>query len=305
MKASEVLRRYAAGERNFQGVNLRGQSFQGQNLAGADFSEAELIGTNFREANLSGADFYRVQCGLPKLWVAILMLLSWLIAGAAGLMSFLPMTLVFKIFEDSSWDYQIAGWTSLIVLVMFWSLMIRSGLRTLSLLVAVVGAIVGAIVGAGSGAIAGAGAVIFTVGFTLAITFTVAFAVALAFTVAGIVAGLVAFTVAGVFALVEVLAGAVAFALAGAVAGVVGIYLGWRAIKGDEREVWVRSVGIAWAGTGGTSFRGADLSSADFTEARLKSADFREANLSGVIWSGATSVELVRPESLIIDSSAN
>ena len=34
MKASEVLRRYAAGERDFHCVNLRGQSFKGKNLLG-------------------------------------------------------------------------------------------------------------------------------------------------------------------------------------------------------------------------------------------------------------------------------
>ena len=297
MKASELLRRYQAGETKFQRVNLRGQSFKGQNLAGIDFSQADLRGTNFTGANLRGADFYGAQCGLQKRWTIILLLLSWLIAGGAGLVSFLPMSLVFKIFESSSLDYQIAGWTSLIVLVLFWIFLIRSGLRTLALLVAVVGAIVGAIVGAGGGAVAGVGAVVFTVGFTVAITFIVAFAIAIAFTMAGIVAGLVAFTVAGVFALAEVVAGAVAFAVAGIGAGVVGIYMGWRAIKGDERDTWVRSVGIAWAATGGTSFRGADLTDADFTEARLKSTDFREANLSGVSWEGAKSLELVRLES--------
>ncbi|MGQ4648368.1 pentapeptide repeat-containing protein [Lyngbya aestuarii] len=41
MKAEEVLRRYAAGERGFRRVNLRGQSFKGKNLSGADFSEGE------------------------------------------------------------------------------------------------------------------------------------------------------------------------------------------------------------------------------------------------------------------------
>ena len=297
MKASELLRRYQAGETKFQRVNLRGQSFQGQNLAGVDLSEADLRGTNFRGANLRGADFYGVNCGLQKHWALVLLLLSWLIAGGAGVLSFLPMSLVFKIFDSSSLDYQIAGWTSLIVLVLFWLFLIRSGLRTLALLVAIVGAIAGAIVGAGAGAVAGVGAVIFTVGFTIAITFIVAFAVAIAFTIAGIVAGLIAFTVAGVFAVAEVVAGAVAFAVAGVGAGVVGIYIGWRAIRGDERDAWVRSVGIAWASTGGTSFRGADLTDADFTGARLKSTDFRAANLSGVIWEGAKSIELVRLES--------
>jgi hypothetical protein len=39
MKASEILAKYAAGERNFQRLNLRGQSFKGKDLAGAERSQ--------------------------------------------------------------------------------------------------------------------------------------------------------------------------------------------------------------------------------------------------------------------------
>ena len=53
MRAQEVLRRYAAGERDFPCLNLRGQSFQGQNLAGADFSESDIREANLRGANLN------------------------------------------------------------------------------------------------------------------------------------------------------------------------------------------------------------------------------------------------------------
>lgn len=47
MKASEVLKEYTDGERNFRNANLRGQSFRGKNLSGADFSYAKIQSANF------------------------------------------------------------------------------------------------------------------------------------------------------------------------------------------------------------------------------------------------------------------
>jgi len=44
MKAKDVLRKYAAGEREFCKANLCGQSFKGKNLSGSDFRGANIRG---------------------------------------------------------------------------------------------------------------------------------------------------------------------------------------------------------------------------------------------------------------------
>jgi len=78
-----------------------------------------------------------------------------------------------------------------------------------------------------------------------------------------------------------VVAAAVAVAAAGAATGIgLGIYVAWRALAGDEKYALIRTVAIVFAATGGTSFRNADLTDANFTEATLKSTDFRTANLT-------------------------
>ena len=56
IKASEVLQRYATGEREFSRANLRGQSFKGQNLAGADFTDVDICSADFTHAILTAAD---------------------------------------------------------------------------------------------------------------------------------------------------------------------------------------------------------------------------------------------------------
>lgn len=78
-----------------------------------------------------------------------------------------------------------------------------------------------------------------------------------------------------------VVAAAVAVAAAGAATGIgLAIYVAWRALAGDEKYALIRTVAIVFAATGGTSFRNADLTDANFTEATLKSTDFRTANLT-------------------------
>ena len=72
-------------------------------------------------------------------------------------------------------------------------------------------------------------------------------------------------------------------------------YVGWRALKGDERDAWIRSIAIAFAAIGGTSFRGATLTDADFSQARLKSTDFRRSVLLRTRWREADKLDYVRP----------
>lgn len=94
MDAEELLKRYAAGERDFSGLNLRGAKLNGVdpsiddlgaynkpyengiaadlsgiNLSEADLTDAELSGTNLSNANLSRANLNRAglgQCNLTN-----------------------------------------------------------------------------------------------------------------------------------------------------------------------------------------------------------------------------------------------
>jgi uncharacterized protein YjbI with pentapeptide repeats len=121
--------------------------------------------------------------------------------------------------------------------------------------------------------------------------------------VAGAVAGAVA--VAGTVALDVALAvaGAVALAVAG-VFVIFSAYIGWRSLKGDERDPWIRSYAIAFAATGGTSFHGADLTDADFTGAILKKTDFRTANLTRTRFYEAKKLDFARPGNTILNNPA-
>ncbi|MEH2072933.1 MAG: pentapeptide repeat-containing protein [Nostoc sp.] len=85
MNAKELLRRYAAGERDFSGVDLKGANLSGVsrsfdvdayaepyrqgitsdlsriNLSGADLTQTDLRGVNLEGANLSNANLTRAD----------------------------------------------------------------------------------------------------------------------------------------------------------------------------------------------------------------------------------------------------
>ena len=145
MKASDVLVRYAAGERNFQRVNLRGQSFRGENLSGVDFSEADLRSTDLSNANLTGANFTGAKCGLQRRWAIFILIFSWLLSAilAVGIyVAAVPVALIFdssNIFDSDSLALKITGWIITFILITLLILILRKGIRAVAVAVAVGG----------------------------------------------------------------------------------------------------------------------------------------------------------------------
>ncbi|MEH2106035.1 pentapeptide repeat-containing protein [Nostoc sp.] len=284
---------------DFSGQNLRGRNFKGrQDLAGANFSYADIRGANFTNANLTGANFNHTKAGLQRRWVIFLVLVSWLLSGLSGFLWVLNAYLVYLIFNSRLESY-IVGWAALIVLIVFFFLIIRQGVaraRAGAVAIAVIGPF--AFTVAGVFAIAGAGSVAIAYGVTVAYGVAGAFAVAGAgaFAVAGTVAGAIAGAGVGVVAGGFAITHGSAFTGAIAVAEtLLSIYISSQAMKGDEKYSLVRNIAIAFAATGGTSFRGANLTNTDFTQATLKSTDFRKSILICTCWHQAKMLDRVRP----------
>lgn len=72
-------------------------------------------------------------------------------------------------------------------------------------------------------------------------------------------------------------------------------YIAKRAFTSNTKYVLVRQFTIFISAIGGTSFRNADLTDANFTEGTLKSTDFRKANLTRTCFHKTKKLDLVRP----------
>jgi uncharacterized protein YjbI with pentapeptide repeats len=116
MNAREVLRRYAAGERDFRRADLRGQSFKGQDLSGADFSEADIRGANFANAILRGVNFTGANGGLIPHKILLIIVCCLLLAGLgtflhsvfSGILAatvFMSAIILFKILLQTGTDF--------------------------------------------------------------------------------------------------------------------------------------------------------------------------------------------------------
>ncbi|NEO23046.1 pentapeptide repeat-containing protein [Moorena sp. SIO4A5] len=311
MKANKVLREYATGKRDFQRGNIRGQSFQGKDLSGANFSEADIRGTNFKNANLTRTKFCKAKAGLQKQWAIVLLLVSWIMSVLSGFISFTFGLLIAFLFTSSDEIEQVFSSTVLIIIIILFVVIFCQGIGGAV-------AVTVAVVGLGSTTLAGAVAVVakdearlvssvigISAGVAVAATLAGAVALAVAVALAGTVAVAVAVAIAVVGAGPG--AGAVALAIAGAGTGaftLLGIYVGWRALKGDPRDAWIRTIAIAFAATGGTSFYKADLTDADFTGASLKNTDLREATITRTCWRKTIKLDRARPGNTILADTA-
>ncbi|WP_072622779.1 pentapeptide repeat-containing protein [Spirulina major] len=319
MKARDVLQRYAAGEREFQGANLRGRSFRGKCLAGADFSGADIRGTDFTQADLTGVKFCRATAGLQQRQWVLSILIAWVMAAFSGFLYWIPEGLIGWLFSAESTE-AIAGWIAIVILLAYFATLIHSGvlagISTLAVIVAVtvvmavastsllliisediVSLVATAIAGAGARSAAVAVVVLgsITIAITIAMTeqLVIVGAVAIAFIVAMI--GVIALAAVEAIPLAVIVEIAAALFLTG-----LNIYLAWRAMRGDPRDLWIRATAVAVAAWGGTCFRGADLTDADFSHAQLKCCDFREykgepTTLIRTVFKASTKIDLARP----------
>ena len=305
MKAKEVLAQYAQGERDFHRVDLRGQSFKGQNLSGADFRGADIRGTNFTGANLTGTNFQEAEAGLQKRWVMLQLLFSFVLAAISGFGSMLAGAMAALIFESTNLENQIIGWLALVGLLVSSIIILRQGINfalstvavaitssiavklaiAFAVAVAVVIATAVAIAFAITVAIAFASSVLITVAIMIVVSISIAFLASVAFSVT------VAITVS--VAITSSIAVTVALLIAAALT-ILSTYTGWQAMKRNKKYVLIKTVAVTLAAIGGTSFRQANLTEADFTKAILKNTDFRRAIFTHTYWNDAFKLDLAR-----------
>jgi hypothetical protein len=116
MRATEVLKQYADGRRDFSGENLTGQSFKGKDLSEANFSEADIRGANFTNATPTGTHFSSTQAGLQSCGSIFLVVASFLTATLSALTSvnaagILRVSIGNEVFEKKALIFGIAALT--------------------------------------------------------------------------------------------------------------------------------------------------------------------------------------------------
>jgi len=323
MKAAEVLRRYALGERDFRCANLQGQSFKDQDLSGADFGEANIRGANFSSATLIGTNFTRAKAGVQSRWAITLLIVSLFLAMLSGFAAAVAGTFVAAFFDPENFQKvtNFQGVIFLIAFVVFFILIIRDGIESaLKLALGLAFAYGLAFVFAfGLGfPLAGPSAFAFAlvIAFAFAATLAVALAVALALyerlafswacvaALAGALIGALIGSFSNNFSVVLARVFAFTFALSGALTFVfLAGYVAWQALAEDRKFSLIRNVALYFASKRGTSFRGATLTNADFTQATLKGTDFQEAILTQTCWFQVKNLHLARLNTTYLEKS--
>ncbi|MFL9449598.1 pentapeptide repeat-containing protein [Tolypothrix bouteillei VB521301_2] len=329
--SAQDLEKYEVGIKDFHQQKLRGESFKGKNLSWANFSNADIRGANFSGATLIGADFRGAKAGLQGRTKVILVILLFLLSAVSGFISTLTIFWIAwqLTYEKSRLFTSIAFF--LIVLVVFLIANTSKGLLSaigiLPISVAVITPVAGVVMKAGSGhptaAGAGAGmaavAVVGAVFVAMAATGTRVIATTrVAFvTVTIAMIGAAIATIAGRAAgtpdplspiasreLEKVEVGVIMAVFVAIALTLLSIYIAMSVLANNKKYAFVQGFATAFAAIGGTSFRNADLTEADFTRAELKSTNFQGANITRARWFKACELEWAKVDGTILSNSA-
>jgi len=290
---------------DFSDQNLHGKNFNGQDLSGANFSNADIRGANFANTSLRDANFTGARAGIQCRWLVLLTIASWFLSGISALSLGFSANLALYLFTPSIIQSItiIPGLIAVAILVTFLFAAYQKGFKVAVILAVIATAVAGIVTSVFAGTVAAsisfiiAGTLIFAIAGTIAVTTTIAMTIA----VAGKIAGFIAIFIAAILSTTTAVATLVTVAAVGGastfgvilvvVLTLVSCYMGWDVLTKDEKYGFIRSIAIGWASIGGTSFRNADLTYANFSQAILKSSDFRNARLNGINWQAAKKLD--------------
>lgn len=324
LEAKLLLRLYKAGKKDFSGENLRGLSFKGQDLSGADFKHADIRGTDFTSANLAGANLSFAKAGLQYPSVFVLLMASLFLATLSGYAASISVGYVgvgflgevdkinFINVYGKATEGLVFGVSGLVSFCAFWAITIRQSLKTalIGIAVVIIAALVvsGVLFRASALGVEGTQAIARLVGTAVAGVITMTWAIAASATLA--VAMALAKLIAGGWAMFGIGTSSFAWLLAGTgtgwpaawvVAGIlylpvlgVGVYITQLTFLGNPQLDFICSIAITLASIGGTHFRGADLTDANFAQATLKSTDLRNTTTTRTNWHQAKKLDCAR-----------
>lgn len=267
---------------DFRGQDLRGRSFREQDLAGADFSGADVRGADFSGANLARGKFTHARFGVRPLTGATILFSVLLVSTAAGIVVGLYADLVRDTAGSEDWRDQLAAWTLIAVVVLFFVLLISRGARSATVVTAIALVLV----------VATDVAVVFSVEGEVRYLHAVRLVGFLILAALAALAGVLGRIVGGTFgawafALVAVIGGLAAGRANGGIAAIVVsltlVYLSKRAMKFDGRDKELYRFARRVVTRRGTRFAGADLTGADFTGTHIGRADLSDATVTGAV----------------------
>ncbi|MGP1385365.1 MAG: pentapeptide repeat-containing protein [Thainema sp.] len=308
---------------DFSNCHLQGCSFRGQDLTGADFSGANIRGADFSNAVLIGTNFQQVKAGQQRHWALGLVLGIVLLAFLGGYILGWLSGAISSVMLGTQ-DQPLAFWSGIsacLVLLGEGTILVRRGLgAALGIFIISVPTITIVAVAFSQTQeqrtlaaflvfqllnAAAAIAAVITGSTAIAIDKTILGRRPVPFTLTALVVG----TIAGMWEGIEFdehyhltqaipLGGLIAVGLTS-----LSVYIGSQTVLENPRYILIRRLATVVTASGGTCFRFANLTDADFTQASLNSSDFRNAILKRTCWFGVRHLKQARTENTYLADS--
>jgi hypothetical protein len=289
---------------DFTNQNLQGKRFRRQHLENADFSGTDLRGADFSFAELKGARFVKVKTGITtvsKIWLFLLSLVLSLLSGYIAMVSGRTAQILLQSGDPM---LRIGGYITTVFFLVFTIAAVWKGLfkviNTLLPIMIVTAIVMGLFMyltgmGTGKGAVYGSLALLL-----MALMFIVG-------TIARATVGSLGSNL--LFLLVALGGGVFGKSVGGGVAtmimAIACAVISKRALADESGKSVLKKIALRISSGVGTSFKNANLRDANFRDAEIRNTDFSQADLSGINWSRAKGLFMLKDKDVLIPVGSN